>query len=85
MGDDLEEFSVVYTNRSLNHMSNRFQNIMKEISQKLKRVYNADGCALIPGTNSDPICLEDYDEFQVVEHMRWKRLHVNMPQINYVL
>ncbi len=47
--DGLLEFSVVYTDRSLNHMSKRFQNTMREVSEALKRVYNADGVALVPG------------------------------------
>jgi aspartate aminotransferase-like enzyme len=45
----LEEFSVVFTDRSLNHMSARFQTVMRDISTMLKDVYNADGIAVIPG------------------------------------
>lgn len=45
----LQEFSVVYTSNSLNHMSISFQLTMKEISEKLKLVYGADGCVLVPG------------------------------------
>ncbi len=47
--DGLQEFSVVFTDRSLNHMSRRFQGIMREVSDILKGVYNADAVALIPG------------------------------------
>ncbi|RBW61866.1 aminotransferase class V-fold PLP-dependent enzyme [Ruegeria sp. A3M17] len=45
----LEEFSVVFTDRSLNHMSVQFQQVMRDISGLLKDVYNADGMAIIPG------------------------------------
>ena len=39
--DGLLEFSVVYTDRALNHMSKRFQGVMKDISSILKEVYHA--------------------------------------------
>ncbi|MGP6085786.1 aminotransferase class V-fold PLP-dependent enzyme [Antarctobacter jejuensis] len=45
----LEEFSVVFTDRSLNHMSAAFQQVMRDISGMLKEVYNADAVALVPG------------------------------------
>ncbi|WP_298846036.1 aminotransferase class V-fold PLP-dependent enzyme [uncultured Ruegeria sp.] len=45
----LEEFSVVFTDRSLNHMSQKFQQVMRDISDLLKDVYKADGVAVIPG------------------------------------
>jgi len=45
----LQEFSVVFTDRSLNHMSASFQQVMRDISDLLKEVYNADGVALVPG------------------------------------
>lgn len=45
----LEEFSVVFTDRSLNHMSQKFQQVMRDISDMLKGVYNADGVAVVPG------------------------------------
>lgn len=47
--EGLFEFSVVFTDRSLNHMSRRFQTAMRDISSMLKEVYNASACALIPG------------------------------------
>ena len=47
--DGLEEFSVVFTDRSLNHMSAAFQGVMTDISDLLKQVYNADAVAVIPG------------------------------------
>jgi len=45
----LEEFSVVFTDRSLNHMSHAFGGVMRDLSGWLKEVYSATGCALIPG------------------------------------
>ncbi|WP_296424864.1 aminotransferase class V-fold PLP-dependent enzyme [Yoonia sp.] len=47
--DGLMEFSVVFTDRSLNHMSKAFQGVMTDISAMLKDVYNADQVALVPG------------------------------------
>lgn len=47
--DGLLEYSVVFTDRSLNSMSKSFQAVMNEISAMLKSVYNADGVAIIPG------------------------------------
>lgn len=44
-----DEFSVVFTDRSLNHMSATFQKVMTDISSMLKEVYNASGVALVPG------------------------------------
>jgi len=48
----LEEFSVVFTDRSLNHMSKTFQKVMTDISAMLKEVYHADAVALVPGGGS---------------------------------
>lgn len=45
----LEEFSVVFTDRSLNHMSSAFQQVMRDMSEMLKEVYQADAVAVIPG------------------------------------
>ena len=50
--DGLYEYSVVYTDRSLNHMSKEFQSVMKELSERLKRVYNGVGVAIVPGGGS---------------------------------
>ena len=47
--DGLLEYSVVFTDRSLNHMSKAFQKAMNDISGILKKVYNADGVAIVPG------------------------------------
>lgn len=48
----LQEFSVVFTDRSLNHMSQTFQGVMRDLSEGLKAVYNADALALVPGGGS---------------------------------
>ena len=47
--DGLLEYSVVYTDRSLNHMSQLFQNVMNEVSTSLKEGYNAEAVVLVPG------------------------------------
>ena len=47
--DGLLEYSVVYTDRSLNHMSNSFQSVMNEVSTSLKKVYSAEAVVLVPG------------------------------------
>jgi aspartate aminotransferase-like enzyme len=48
----LLEFSVVYTDRSLNHMSRSFQGVMKDISGILKQVYHAKSVVLVPGSGT---------------------------------
>jgi aspartate aminotransferase-like enzyme len=50
--DGLLEFSVVFTDRSLNHMSQQFQGVMRDISAGMRAVYNADAVAVIPGGGS---------------------------------
>ncbi len=45
----LQEFSVVFTDRSLNHMSKEFQKVMCDLSSNLKEVYNANSVVLVPG------------------------------------
>jgi aspartate aminotransferase-like enzyme len=50
--DGLLEFSVVYTDRSLNHMSKSFQHVMTDISSMLKEVYNAHSAVLVPGSGT---------------------------------
>ena len=50
--DGLLEYSVVYTDRSLNHMSKEFQGVMKDISTLLKRVYNARSAVVVPGSGT---------------------------------
>ncbi len=47
--DGLLEYSVVFTDRSLNHMSEQFQQVMRDISSTLKEVYQADSLVLVPG------------------------------------
>lgn len=50
--DGLLEFSVVYTDRALNHMSRSFQGVMTDISSILKDVYRAHSTALVPGSGT---------------------------------
>jgi aspartate aminotransferase-like enzyme len=50
--DGLLEFSVVYTDRALNHMSQSFQDTMRELSRTLKDVYNAASAVVVPGSGT---------------------------------
>jgi aspartate aminotransferase-like enzyme len=50
--EGLLEFSVVYTDRALNHMSQRFQGVMQDISSMLKSVYHAKSSVLVPGSGT---------------------------------
>jgi len=50
--DGLLEYSVVYTDRSLNHMSRSFQTVMNDISRTLKNVYNAEAAVVVPGSGT---------------------------------
>ncbi|VVE32305.1 aminotransferase class V-fold PLP-dependent enzyme [Pandoraea commovens] len=50
--DGLLEYSVVYTDRSVNHMSQRFQGVMRDISDGLKKVYNAASVVVVPGSGT---------------------------------
>lgn len=47
--DGLLEYSVVFTDRSLNHMSQSFQTVMRDISSTLKRTYDAEAAIVVPG------------------------------------
>jgi aspartate aminotransferase-like enzyme len=49
---DKAEFSVVYTDRALNHMSEPFKNVMNELSTMLKHVYNAHCAIIMPGSGT---------------------------------
>jgi hypothetical protein len=44
-----KEYSVIFTNRSLNLMSDPFQRVMRDLNNLLKETYNADKVAIIPG------------------------------------
>ena len=48
----LQEFSVVYTDRALNHMSDPFKQAMNTISDTLKQVYNCKHAVVIPGSGT---------------------------------
>ena len=50
--DGLLEFSVVYTDRALNHMSARFRRVMLDIGDMLKEVYGAHSAVLVPGSGT---------------------------------
>ena len=50
--DGLLEYSVVYSDRSLNHMSQSFRTVMNDISTTLKQVYNAHSVAIVPGSGT---------------------------------
>jgi aspartate aminotransferase-like enzyme len=50
--EGLLEFSVVYTDRALNHMSKSFQGVMKDIAGMLKEVYGAKSAVLVPGSGT---------------------------------
>jgi len=50
--DGLLEFSVVYTDRSLNHMSSAFKGIITDISAILKEVYHAKSALVVPGSGT---------------------------------
>jgi aspartate aminotransferase-like enzyme len=50
--EGLLEYSVVYTDRSINHMSRLFQGVMRDISGSLKKVYNAKSAVIVPGSGT---------------------------------
>ena len=50
--DGLLEYSVVFTDRAVNHMSQLFQQAMRDISSTLKQVYKAEAVAVVPGGGS---------------------------------
>jgi aspartate aminotransferase-like enzyme len=50
--DGLLEYSVVYTDRAINHMSAAFQSVMTDLSAILRKVYNADAVAIVPGSGT---------------------------------
>ena len=50
--DGLLEYSVVYTDRALNHMSQSFQQVMNDISTTLKGVYSAKSVVIVPGSGT---------------------------------
>jgi aspartate aminotransferase-like enzyme len=50
--DGLLEYSVVYTDRAVNHMSRRFQGAMNDISAILKEAYGASAVAVVPGSGT---------------------------------
>jgi aspartate aminotransferase-like enzyme len=50
--DGLLEYSVVFSDRALNHMSRAFQNVMRDVSRTLKHVYRAKAAVIVPGSGT---------------------------------
>ena len=50
--DGLLEYSVVFTDRALNHMSRKFQQVMRDISSVLKEAYHAHSAIVVPGSGT---------------------------------
>ena len=50
--EGLLEYSVVFTDRSVNSMSQQFQSVMRGLHEELTSVYNASSCVLVPGGGS---------------------------------
>ena len=50
--DGLLEYSVIFSDRSLNMMSMNFRQVMQDISKELKNVYNAQSTAIVPGSGT---------------------------------
>lgn len=50
--DGLLEYSVVYSDRAMNHMSQSFQGVMRDISATLKQVYKAQSAIVVPGSGT---------------------------------
>ena len=65
--DGLLEYSVVYTDRSLNHMSSSFQQAMNDVSSSLKPVYHAESVFLVPsgGTSGMAAVASQFSHEQV--------------------
>jgi aspartate aminotransferase-like enzyme len=50
--DGLLEYSVVYSDRAMNHMSQSFQGVMRDMSSILKQVYKARSAIVVPGSGT---------------------------------
>jgi len=50
--DGLLEYSVVYTDRALNHMSRKFGDVMRDISRTLRQVFGAKAAVVVPGSGT---------------------------------
>ncbi|MEW6561473.1 MAG: aminotransferase class V-fold PLP-dependent enzyme [Pseudomonadota bacterium] len=50
--DGLLDYSVVYTDRALNHMSQRFQQVMRDLSAMLRQAYDAQHAVIVPGSGT---------------------------------
>jgi aspartate aminotransferase-like enzyme len=49
---EFQEYSVIFTNRALNLMSKPFQQVMRDLNMLLKKTYNADKVAIMPGSGT---------------------------------
>jgi len=61
--DGLLEYSVVFSDRALNHMSQTFQGVMRDISSTLRRVYRAKAAIVVPGSGT--FGMETFDPWQI--------------------
>ena len=81
--DGLLEFSVVYTDRALNHMSQRFVGVMQDILGTLKEVYGAHSAALVPGSGTFSLfrsAIARRNEGGIVPHSyRWFGIGIRNP------
>jgi len=50
--DGLLEYSVVYTDRALNHMSARYKGVVRDVARLLRTAYNAQSVAIVPGSGT---------------------------------
>ena len=50
--DGLLEYSVVFSDRALNHMSRAFQRVMTEVAQTVESVYRAPASVIVPGSGT---------------------------------
>ena len=52
--EGLLEYSVVYSDRAINHMSQKFQGVMRDVSVLLKTAYGAHSAVVVPGSVNRP-------------------------------
>ena len=84
-----KEYSVIFTNRSLNLMSDPFQKVMRDLNVLLKTTYNASKVAIIPGyvyTSLTKTFPAKYIASLIffkkdLERLEWKQSQDNLQQI----
>ena len=77
--EGLLEYSVVYTDRALNHMSQSFQGVMKDIASLLKKAYNADAAIVVAREllgRTERLATEDLSLLKVDHDAGQGRTHV---------